>query len=123
MASGYDSATVRMYTEKLVSRRDRMVVDLGLAQEIPPLRPAGVVRSFSYEPLVHGLVTVALPGSGEEVQAPVGEDRIVEGKLVRRDLAVAAQEREPMVVTSSAGPVVQDQPRGHRQNGLSLNSQ
>jgi len=123
VASGYDSATVRMYTEKLVSRRDRMVVDLGLAQEIPPLRPAGVVRSFSYEPLVHGLVTVALPGSGEEVQAPVGEDRIVEGKLVRRDLAVAAQEREPMVVTSSAGPVVQDQPRGHRQNGLSLNSQ
>ena len=85
VASGYDSAEVRLYTEKLASRRDRMVLDLGLAQEIPPLRSSGVDRTFSYEPLVDGPVTIAVPGGvGIEVQAPAGEKRIVQGRLVMR---------------------------------------
>ena len=86
VASGYDSATVRLYTEKLVSRRDRMVLDLELSQEISLLRPQGVARTFSYEPLVDGPVTVAVPGgAGIEVQARAGEERIVRGRLVKRD--------------------------------------
>ena len=86
VASGYNSAEVRLYTEKLVSRRDRMVLDLGLAHEISLLRPSGVDRTFSYEPLVDGPVTVGVPGSvGIEVQAPAGEERIVRGRLVTSD--------------------------------------
>jgi hypothetical protein len=86
VASGYGSAEVRLYTEKLVSRRDRMVLDLGLAHEIPPLRPGGVDRTFSYDPFVDGLVTVAVPvGVGSEVQAPAGGERIVRGRLVISD--------------------------------------
>ncbi len=82
VASGYGSAAVRLYTEKLVSRRDRMILDLGLAHEIPLLRPGGVARTFSYEPLTDGPVTVAVPGRGGiEVQAPTGEERIVLGRL------------------------------------------
>ena len=36
-ASGYDAATIRLYTQKLVSRRNHMIEDLGLASEFPPL--------------------------------------------------------------------------------------
>ena len=83
VASGYDSTEVRIYTEKLVSRRDRMVLDLGLAHEIPPLRPKGVDRTFSYEPLVDGPVTIVVSGGlGTAAQSPAGEKRIVRGKLV-----------------------------------------
>ena len=36
-ASGYDTATVLLYTQKLISRRNKMLADLGLSAEIPPL--------------------------------------------------------------------------------------
>jgi hypothetical protein len=36
-ASGYDDATVRLYAQKLISRRNKMMADLGLSGEIPPL--------------------------------------------------------------------------------------
>jgi hypothetical protein len=36
-ASGYDAPTVRLYAEKLVSRRNKMMADLGLSGEFPPL--------------------------------------------------------------------------------------
>ncbi len=36
-ASGYDSATVRLYAEKLISRRNQMMADLGLSAEFPLL--------------------------------------------------------------------------------------
>jgi len=39
-ASGYDGATARLYEQKLVSRRNRMMTDLGLAAEFPPLQVA-----------------------------------------------------------------------------------
>jgi hypothetical protein len=35
--SGYDPATVRLYTQKLISRRNKMIADLGLSAEFPPL--------------------------------------------------------------------------------------
>ena len=81
VASGYDSAVVRLYTEKLINRRDRMVRDLGLSDEIPPLRPAGVGREFSYDPAVDGLIVVNLP-HGQKAQAPIGGLKVVRGKLV-----------------------------------------
>jgi hypothetical protein len=36
-ASGYDPATIHLYTQKLISRRNKMIADLGLAGEFPPL--------------------------------------------------------------------------------------
>jgi hypothetical protein len=38
-ASGFDARQAVVYTEKLISRRDRMVQDLGLSDEIAALRP------------------------------------------------------------------------------------
>jgi hypothetical protein len=80
VASGFDSAEVRLYTEKLVSRRDRMIVDLGLAGEIPLLRPAGIHRAFSYDPAIDGPVTTSVPGQGL-IQAPTSNLKVVDGKL------------------------------------------
>ena len=81
VASGYDSAEVRLYTGKLVNRRDRMVRDLGLSAEIPLLRPAGIDRKFSYDPALDGPIIVNLP-DGRKEQAPVGNSKVVRGKLV-----------------------------------------
>lgn len=36
-ASGYDAPTVQLYTEKLASRRNHMIADLGLSREFAPL--------------------------------------------------------------------------------------
>jgi hypothetical protein len=36
-ASGYDAPTIRLYARKLISRRNKMMVDLGLSAEFPPL--------------------------------------------------------------------------------------
>jgi hypothetical protein len=58
IAAGYTSAEVRLYTDKLVSRRDRMIEDLGLAKEIPLLRPQGVERVFDYDPRSDGPIAV-----------------------------------------------------------------
>jgi len=84
VASGYDSAEVRLYTEKLISRRDRMVTDLGLGGEIPPLRPGGSNRKFSYDPAVDGPVAITVPGLGE-VKAPASGMKINGGKLVGKE--------------------------------------
>jgi hypothetical protein len=52
IASGFDATEVRVYTEKLVSRRDWMVRDLGLADEMTLLRPGGITEDFSYDPKI-----------------------------------------------------------------------
>lgn len=80
VASGYDSATVRLYTEKLVSRRDRMLSDLGLSGEFPPYRPGGAIRNFCHEPLRDGPVRIEVPGLGQ-IQASLGTHRVVRGRL------------------------------------------
>jgi hypothetical protein len=36
-ASGYDAAAIRLYAQKLISRRNKMMADLGLSAEFPPL--------------------------------------------------------------------------------------
>jgi hypothetical protein len=41
-ACGFPSAEVRIYTEKLLSRRDQLIRDVQLTDEIPLLRPNGV---------------------------------------------------------------------------------
>ena len=50
IASGFDSAEVKIYTEKLASRRDWMLRDLGLENEFPMLRPRGPDLTLTYNP-------------------------------------------------------------------------
>jgi hypothetical protein len=83
IASGYDSAEVRLYTGKLISRRDRMIQDLGLSGEIPPLRPAGIDRKFACDPAKDSPVSVPIPGGGTAT-APIGDSKIVLGRLITR---------------------------------------
>ena len=80
IASGFDAARVRLYLEKLVSRRDQMIRDLGLTDEIGLLRPSGVDRHFSYTPASDGAISTSV--QGKPVQAPAGKARILKGKLV-----------------------------------------
>src|SRR5262249_27321344 len=81
VASGFNSAEVRLFTEKLISRRDRMIVDLELADEIPLLRPRGVSQNFSYDPATERLVEVRL-ASGKIAHAPAGGQIIVNGRII-----------------------------------------
>lgn len=83
VASGFDSAEVRLYTEKLVSRRDRMIIDLGLQNEIPLLRPTGVNRTFCYDPTRDGPVTTLVPGLGS-IAAPTSHLQVLKGKIIRQ---------------------------------------
>jgi hypothetical protein len=50
IASGFDAAEVRIYTEKLASRRDWMLRDLGLDAEFAMLRPGGPDLTLTYNP-------------------------------------------------------------------------
>jgi hypothetical protein len=92
VAAGYDSAEVRLYTEKLISRRDRMIVDLGLAGELPPLRSEGANHRLDYDPAKEGAVTIHVPGSGL-VRAPLGDHQVKAGRFVskRNSFAPALQ--------------------------------
>jgi hypothetical protein len=60
VASGFDATEVKIYTEKLVNRRDWMIRDLGLADEIPPLRATRVNESFSFDPQTHKIPVAQL---------------------------------------------------------------
>lgn len=79
IASGYDNAEARFYLEKLISRRDRMIRDLGLENEIPLFRPHGQDHQFSYEPLINGPFEVTV--NGLRVSARESSATIVRGLL------------------------------------------
>jgi hypothetical protein len=82
IASGYDAAEVKLYVEKLVSRRDQMICDLGLTDEIPTLRPAGVNRQLSFNPATDAPVTVVL-NSGERVSTNPTGQAVSNGWLIK----------------------------------------
>jgi hypothetical protein len=81
VASGYGDAHVKLYLEKLVSRRDQMICDLRLDHEIPPLRPAGVKFNFTYDPAVDGSIISAV-NSDKSVTARPTPYSVQHGKLV-----------------------------------------
>src|SRR6266496_434725 len=85
IASGYDATEVKLYQEKLVSRRDQMVRDLKLTDEIPLLRTTAPDRQFSYDPPVDGPMHVVLP-AGETVYARPSRQTVQRGRLVRGKL-------------------------------------
>ena len=81
IAAGFTSAEVKLYTEKLVSRRDRMMQDLGLADEIPLLRPRGAERTFDYDPAKDGPVEVR-GANGAALHPIESRDLVIRGGRV-----------------------------------------
>jgi hypothetical protein len=81
IASGYDNAESRLYLEKLIGRRDRMICDLKLKNEIPLLRPNGQDHKFNYVPSKNGLFD-AIGSAGTKVYARESSRIISEGKLM-----------------------------------------
>ncbi|HLK60495.1 MAG TPA: hypothetical protein VKU00_28295 [Chthonomonadaceae bacterium] len=81
IAAGYEAPVARLLLEKLVSRRDHMIQDFGLSNEIPPLRPHGVDTHVSYNPATDGPFEVTLP-SGEKLTARnTGDWVLINGDL------------------------------------------
>jgi len=81
IAAGFTSAEVRLYAEKLVSRRDRMIQDLGLANEIPLLRPRGTDRALDYDPGRDGPVEVRV-ADGAALHPLESRDLVIRGGRV-----------------------------------------
>jgi hypothetical protein len=82
IVAGFDSAHVRLYMEKLVSRRDQMLRDLGLADAIPPLRPDGVDRHFTYVPALDGKMRCTRR-DGQETLARTSDAVVAQGRVMR----------------------------------------
>jgi hypothetical protein len=82
LASGFGSAEIKVYTEKLLSRRDRMIEDLGLSGEIAPLRPGGSLRAFDYDPRRDGPVRATLPDGSVVTAVTTSGDQVVRGGRV-----------------------------------------
>jgi hypothetical protein len=80
IASGYDNAAARLYLEKLISRRDRMVRDLKLENEIPLLRPRGQDRQLNYDPAADGPFA-AIDPAGMKIFARESSRIISAGRL------------------------------------------
>jgi hypothetical protein len=81
IAAGYDNAEATLYLEKLISRRDRMICDLKLQNEIPLLRPNGQNRHFNYIPGPDNRFAAASP-SGATIFARDSGRSILHGQLV-----------------------------------------
>jgi hypothetical protein len=79
IASGYDNAEARLYLEKLISRRDRMIIDLRLQDEIPLLRSTALNCDFNYNPAADGPFTAKV--NDMVISARDSAAIIVRGKL------------------------------------------
>jgi hypothetical protein len=55
IASGFDASEVKIYVEKLASRRDWMLHDLGLHSEFALLRPRGANVTLTFDPHRDGI--------------------------------------------------------------------
>jgi hypothetical protein len=82
IASGYDNAESRLYLEKLISRRDQMIRDLNLENEIPLLRPNGQNHRFNYTPSLEGSFE-ATDSAGKKIFARESAEGIYGGKVHR----------------------------------------
>jgi hypothetical protein len=80
IASGYDNAESRFYLEKLIGRRDRMICDLKLENEIPLLRPNGQDHKFNYTPSTDGPFE-AIDSAGAKVFARESARVVSEGEI------------------------------------------
>ena len=81
IASGFDSAKVRIYTEKLLARRDQLIRDTRLDGEFSLLGSGQ--QDLNYDPAVDGPVRVRT-AQGLELQAPVGQNILRNGRVEPR---------------------------------------
>ncbi len=84
IASGMHSEYVKLYLEKLISRRDGLIKDLGLDSEFQVYRKK-LNKTFNYDPKKDGLMSVTL-FDGQTVTAPAGPGVIVNGVLESPEL-------------------------------------
>lgn len=89
IASGYDNAEARLYLEKLISRRDRMIRDLNLQSAVALFRPNGQDHELSYTPVING--PFATTHNGLTISARDSSADIVNGKLREESTSSAAQ--------------------------------
>ncbi|MEQ1879150.1 MAG: hypothetical protein ABL958_21105, partial [Bdellovibrionia bacterium] len=76
VASGFSSAETKLFLEKLINRRDKMVVDLELTKEFAPLRAKPVSQKFDYNPEKDGLMS---GGPNGQFSAPARGQTVVNG--------------------------------------------
>lgn len=86
VASGATSwAVVKLYTEKLIARRDDLVRTFGLENEIQPLRPDGPNRHLDVDdPKGGSFKAKDANGVEQTVHVPAGNYKLVRGRLVER---------------------------------------
>ena len=68
IGAGYEAPIARLLLEKLVARRDQMIRDFGLSDEIKPLRAQAADRHLSYDPGTNGPFEMST-ASGAKVTA------------------------------------------------------
>ena len=81
IAAGFDSAEVRIYTEKLLARRDQLIRDVRLEAEFP-LRRSGD-RDLNYDPAIEGPVRIRRV-DGSDLKAPLGQTVLRNGLVEPR---------------------------------------
>lgn len=81
VASGLPSAQVRLYYNKLVTRRNKALTDLGL--DYPAIPPMDAGETFDYDPQRDGLISI-VTGRNERVTAPDDDWIVVKGRCYTR---------------------------------------
>jgi hypothetical protein len=106
IASGFDATEVKIYTEKLLSRRDWMLRDLGLTTEFALLRPHGANMTLTYNPLRQPAPQVQLSGGSTITARPsllvLDNGAIVPNTHTRTPLQRRAVEQVPSPAALSA---------------------
>jgi len=102
LATSMSAAEVRLALEKLLSKRQKMTADFGLAAELPEVMRRRIDTSLEFDPAkpedLRG-VTLSRP-DGSRVVPPTGDWVIQKGHLVRR--VAPAQQRAVSSPPSSA---------------------
>jgi hypothetical protein len=91
LATSMSAAEVRLALEKLLSKRQKMVADFGLAAERPEIAGRRIDRALDFDPARPEdmrAVTIRLP-DGTTVAPPAGDWMVRGGHLVRRGAAAA----------------------------------
>ncbi|MBL7670397.1 MAG: hypothetical protein JNM39_07910 [Bdellovibrionaceae bacterium] len=88
VASGMSSAEIVLAREKLLSRRNQMLVDLEMPNELVQNCSVPANRAISYDPKKDGLVSVYSKIKNARVEAPDNNMIVVKGKVVRRPSAL-----------------------------------
>lgn len=82
IAAGFDAAETKLYLAKLISRRDKLISDLSLAETHGLLGPETPTREFNFDPQTDEVPSVIIDGS--KVRPQAGREVIAAGRLQPR---------------------------------------